>query len=141
MKRLGLVLIILLICSLSWGMGGKEQKPLKNLPLPDKLFQVTLIDQEDVSVELTQFSLEGHTMITGKLGDGKIHIPFEKIKTIQFKMEGKELWANLSLMDQGQTKILVENPGQAYGKMNYGNYQIHLKNVKKVQFHPQTRPK
>ena len=83
MKRsLRLVLVLALGLGLM-GMGGGDfnEKP-GVIPIPDREVTATVTDVEGALITLSQFSLNGQTVLNGRLGAGKVSIPFSQIKAL-----------------------------------------------------------
>ena len=90
MKRKLFVSLFIWICCLTLGMGSMGEQVSVKTPEPDKNFLATVVDQDDVSLELENVSFNGKTYLTGKMGKADLSIDFEKIRSILFvESDGK----------------------------------------------------
>lgn len=114
---------------------GKMDLPgnTEEIPLPDKEISVILTDIEGLSLSLTQFSLDGRTFLAGRLGAGKVAIPFHQIRVITFFQEGKTLGARVDLTDQTQMTIHLEKGMLSYGRLRAGTYQVPIEKISKIE--------
>ena len=103
------------------------------IPLPDKEITVILTDLEGLTLSLTQFSLDGRTFLSGRLGAGKVAIPFNQIRVITFFQEGKTLGARVDLADHTQMNMQLEKGILSYGRLRAGTYQIPIEKIKKIE--------
>jgi hypothetical protein len=134
MKRLLTAgLIIVLGLSLT-GMGKMEGngKP-EEIPVPDREVTAVIIDIEGVTLNLSQFSINGQTVLSGKLGAGKAAIPFPQIKTVTFVPEAKALRARVELADQNTVNLILDRGLTAYGRARFGTYQVQVDQLKKIE--------
>ncbi len=117
------------------GMGsmGGEKTP-ENIPVPERNFKVRLIDREDVSIELTQFSFDGSTHLTGRLGKGLLSIPFNEINKITILIKGNECKAIVHTKDGKTLEILIPKDKNFYGKSKWGSYLIRSIDIKEILF-------
>ncbi len=123
------------MCCLALGMGTMGDSSSIKTPEPDKNFIVTLVDQDDVSMELEKFSYAGQTYLTGKLGKADLSIDFEKIRSILFVMVENQATAIVSLKGQAQVELTVENDTPCFGTSSFGDVRIDVRNIKKVILH------
>jgi hypothetical protein len=131
MLRLGLVLLVALGLM---GMGGfdSNEKP-GEIPLPDKEVTATITDVEGTLITLSQFSLNGQTVLIGKLGAGKVAIPFSQIKVLTLWPDSKALQAKVELVDQSIQTLALDRGQTAFGRLKFGIYQIRIDQLKKVE--------
>ena len=132
-RRLGLGLILLLGLSLM-GMGKLDpnEKP-GTIPIPDREVTALIVDSEGMSLTLTQFSLNGQTVLSGTLGAGKAVVPFDQIKNIHLSPHPKSTEALLELVDLSTLKLTLERGQTAYGKAKFGTYQVSVDRLKKIE--------
>ena len=131
MLRLGLVLLVALGLM---GMGGFDfnEKP-GEIPIPDKEVIATITDVEGTQITLSQFSLNGQTVLNGKLGAGKVAIPFSQIKVLTLWPDGKALQAKVELVDQSFQTLSLDRGQTAFGRLKFGIYRIRIDQLKKVE--------
>ena len=131
MLRLGLVLFVALGLM---GMGGFDfnEKP-GVIPIPDKEVTATITDVEGTLLTLSQFSLNGQTVLNGKLGAGKVAIPFSQIKILTIWPDSKALQAKVELIDQSFQTLSLDRGQTAFGRLKFGIYQIRIDQLRKVE--------
>ena len=71
--------MIIMIAFFTIGMGTLGEKEPTKIPEPDDNFSAKVVDQCDISSEMTLFNLEGQTFISGKYGGATVSIPFDNI--------------------------------------------------------------
>jgi hypothetical protein len=130
---IGLVFILVAAFFLL-GMGniGQTEKS-GEIPVPDKEVAVVITDSEGLTQTLNQFSINGQTYLTGKLGAGRAVVPFDQIRMIHFSSESKGVAARVELTDHSQMNLFLEKGVTAYGKIKAGTYQILLDHLKKIE--------
>ncbi len=114
------------------GMGAFGEGPANKVPVPDKKYTTTFIDQMDVVTECSGVSIEGNTYLEGKKGEGVYTIPFDRIRNIVFRMKGGELRGIVKLTDGDDIDLVLKKEQKAYGRTQYGTFQIKLANLKKM---------
>jgi len=131
MLRLGLVLFVALGLM---GMGGFDfnEKP-GVIPIPDKEVTATITDVEGTLLTLSQFSLNGQTVLNGTLGAGKVAIPFSQIKVLTIWPDSKALQAKVELIDQSFQTLSLDRGQTAFGRLKFGIYQIRIDQLRKVE--------
>ena len=133
MKR-GLYILVFFSWLLLTGMGELTGEPENSIPTPDKNFDATFIDNQDVAVKCTQVSMDGEIFIWGKKGRGTVTISFEKIKAIEFIGGDKFVTAEVEFRDGNKEKIQVENDKEFFGNLEFGTFQIEARDLKKIVF-------
>ena len=141
--RLTALLGILIGLALLTGMGGAPTEAPTKIPQPSQNHRVALTDLSGVRVELSSFSLDGLTVVSGKLGKGLASVPFTRIKSLRLEKNGQQLLCRVMLKDGGKVS-LEASPGQeASGAADFGYYAIPLKEVTRIEFFgsvpPETR--
>jgi hypothetical protein len=131
--RIGLVLIMVAAFFLL-GMGkmGQSDKP-GEIPMPDQEVTAVIADKEGVTLNLTQFSINGKTYLQGRLGAGVVAIPFSRIRVMTPSAESKETSVRIDLTDGSHLNLVLEKGLTAYGKFKAGTYQILLDNLKRIE--------
>jgi len=135
MKRTLVGSLFILICCLTLGMGSMGDQVSVKAPEPDKNFLVTLIDQDDVSLELEKFSCDGMTYITGKMGKAVLSIDFEKIRSILSVDKSGQRKALVNLKDNKQVELVIEKDIPCFGTSSFADVRIMTHDIKKVVFH------
>jgi hypothetical protein len=134
MKRMLLAGLIAALGLSLMGMGklDLDAKP-EEIPSPDREVTAVVADSEGVNLTLYQFSINGHTAFSGKLGAGKAAVPFSQIKSITFAPEAKTLRARVELADAQTVNLILDRGLTAYGRAHFGTYQVPLDQVKKIE--------
>jgi hypothetical protein len=132
--RLGLLGLILSAFFLL-GMGNMMEPPEKQveIPHPDKEISVNILDSQGQALNLTQFSLNGQTYLTGKLGAGQVAIPLGQIRLVSLAPEGKEISAKLEMVDHSLMNLQMDKSITAYGKIKFGTYKVTLERLRKIE--------
>jgi hypothetical protein len=131
--HLAAALLLLLAAPLlmAMGMGGSEGPT--RIPEPEQNYRAHVIDMEGVSVDLTNFSIDGQVFVLGNLGDGSLAVPFDKVKSIDLVKKGEAMKAHLTLHKEKPVDLSMKATLNAYGKTEYGNFRIALGQVKSIQ--------
>ncbi len=116
-------------------LGGTA--PVDKIPAPDKNFTARVVDRQGIESTLSKVSYEGKVFLVGNRGSAMVTIPFEKISQLQFQsLEGSEALAKVSLRDQKSIEIKVAKRAKFYGKAEFGTFQIEMKDLRSINFHP-----
>lgn len=140
MKRAVSVVVLILIVPFMMGMGGVPgggNAPEK-VPVPDRLFAGSFVDQMDIVTQCTDISIEGKTFVEGKRGEGTYTVDFQNIRAIDFLSKGEVIRGRILLKDNSSTELALKGNSRAYGRTGYGTFQIQLKNLKKMTLSGQT---
>jgi hypothetical protein len=115
-------------------MGSFDQigKP-EEIPLPEREVTALLTDSDGLTLVLTQFSLNGQIYLAGRLGAGRVAVPFNQIRQITLTSEPKYLAARIDLTDNTSLNLQLEKDLKAYGRLKVGTYQIPMEKVKKIE--------
>jgi len=135
MKHKLLGSLFIWICCLTLGMGSMGEPVSVKTPEPDKNVRATVVDQDDMSLELEKFSFNGKTYITGKMGKAELSIDFEKIRSILFMKKDGRISAMLTLNDQQKIELLLEQDEPCFGTSSFADVRIAAGDIKKVVFH------
>jgi hypothetical protein len=134
MKRMLRLALVLSMGLGLMGMGGLDfnEKP-GEIPIPDREVMATITDVDGTLLTLSQFSLNGQTVLNGKLGAGKVAIPFSQIKVLTIWTEPKALLAKVELTDQSSLTLSLDRGQTAFGRLKFGIYQIRIDQLRKVE--------
>jgi hypothetical protein len=132
-SRLGIVVMVIAAFFLL-GMGKLEQteKP-GEIPLPEKEVSAMITDNEGLTLNLSQFSINGQINLTGKLGAGRVNIPLSQIRVISLTNGSKGLVAKVELTDHSQMNLLLEKGAMISGRIKVGTYQVSMDQLKKIE--------
>jgi hypothetical protein len=125
---------ILCFIPVLFGMGVMGDTPSNKIPVPDKKYTATFIDQMDVVTECSEVSIEGNTFVDGKRGEGTYAISFDRIRSVLFRMKERELRGIVQLKDGTEIELVLNKDRKAYGKTEFGTFQIKLASLKKMAF-------
>jgi len=130
------IMIFSLIFIMGMGdLGGTAA--VNQIPSPEKNFSAQVVDREGIETSLSQFSQDGKIFVTGKRGSATVAVPFDKISWIQFQdPEKRDIPARLLLKDQSTVEMRLEKRSKFYGQAQFGTFQIEIKDVNSIRFHP-----
>ena len=134
MKSRFCLAIIIVAAFFLMGMGKMDPSEKSGeIPVPDKEVAAVITDSEGLTLNLTQFSINGKTYLQGRLGAGRVAVPFSQIRVMTLASEPKGLAVKVELTDRSQLNLLLEKGLTAYGKIKAGTYQILLDQLKKIE--------
>ena len=139
LNRVLRALAIIMLSFSCMGMGALNDEETVKIPEPDYNFSVTLVDQLDVSSDIVFFSLDGQTYISGKRGGATVSIPFANIRSIDFRLEGEDLFAILNLKEKSEFELNINKDQLFYGQLPFGTFSIKTEDTKKVIFKNPTK--
>ncbi len=125
--------LVLLLWPLLVGMGGR---PGPEVPVPDREFTATVIDDQDISTPLAQVSWEGETFFKAERGKGIVTVSFEKVRKIVRIGEGSnaEVDFKIVLKDGQMVAVTFDGDVRLFGNTTYGTYRIYARNIREVVF-------
>ncbi len=124
--------VIIMVGFLALGMGILGGEEPTNIPEPADNFSATVIDQVDVSSDITLFSFEGQTSLSGRHGGAVVSIFFDKIQEIDFYKKGDDLFAMVIMGKGTQIELKMDKGRTFYGQLPYGLFSIKTADVKKI---------
>lgn len=134
MKRWLTIAATLLLATLLCGMGSLGGGPEGAVPKTEENIKVRLTDRQGVATELTSFSLEGKTVLEGKVGSGLMTVFFRNIDRAEFgNKEGEELPVKLFLKSGETLELSVRKRRIFYGSTGYGALQIRARDISKIE--------
>lgn len=136
MRPTRLLLLLLPLALLLTGMGSLNGGPVGTVPKADEEIKARLTDQEGVVTALSQFSLDGQTIIEGTRGSAKIAIPLRNIATITLAPAAKkdEVNARIILRDGQEVPLLLRKRLIFNGSTGYGAFVINAGDVRQIDF-------
>ncbi|MFA4916470.1 MAG: hypothetical protein WC560_07350 [Syntrophales bacterium] len=133
MKRLFPLFFLLPILPFLLGMGSLTGGDSSGkIPVPEKNFTATFVDQMDVMTECSSVSIEGETFVEGKIGDGTFTISFDNINYVLFLFKDGSLKGIVKLHDGKTVELVLNKNHKAYGRTKYGAFHIKLPDLKKI---------
>jgi hypothetical protein len=131
-KSIVSTIVIIMVAFFTIGMGTLGEKEPTKIPEPKDNFSATIIDQSDVSSEITLFSLEGQTFISGKYGGATVSIPFDNIQGIDLYAKGSDIFAMVIMREGPPVELRMNKNRIFYGQLSYGLFSIKIGDVKKI---------
>jgi len=130
MKKL-ISMIILATIPFLTGMGSMQgaSSPEK-IPVPIKQYHAIFVDQMNVSTECREVSVEGAIYLEGKRGEGNYTISFDNIEQVSFRVNADRLTGMVKLREGGTIDLVLKKTHKAYGRTQYGTFQIKLIDLK-----------
>lgn len=125
-------LAILALLPLLTAMSAFQNQNPEKIPIPEKKYLTTFIDQTDIMTDCRNVSIDGETFLEGKRGNGTITISFEIINEVSFMLEGEKLNGVVKLRDGNNVQLALNKNQRAYGHTKYGSFQIKLADLKKM---------
>lgn len=134
---LALVIAAPVAASAMGALGGDVPS---SIPSPARNFVFTVTDEEGLETRLEQFSIEGLLYLSGRHGKATVAIPFERISRVQLQAREGELHAMVATKDGKDLELVVDGRRRCYGRMQYANFQIELRNLEKMVNHGPSAP-
>ncbi|MDO9558852.1 MAG: hypothetical protein Q7I89_04105 [Syntrophales bacterium] len=136
MKRNFTYLLMILCLPLLLGMGSQGGMPADKIPVPEKKFKATFVDQMDVATECTDVSIEGSTVLQGRIGEGTYTVTFENIQEVVFRRHAEKLYGQVKMLDGSSIELIIGKDKKAYGRTKFGTFQIRINDLKKMIIEP-----
>lgn len=94
-------------------------------------FRAELTDTGERSLSIASATIDGKTTIRGKLGKGRIEVPFDTIERVDFDKSRATIQVRGSAQ---RLTIDVNSYSQLSGRTAFGNYQIAIRDIKHLRF-------
>jgi hypothetical protein len=131
-------LLLVIVALLSLGMGPwAEDAPDSKIPEPAVSFRAVVWDLDLNTFEVTKVSFNGHVYLTGKVGQAKVSIPFEKIDKVWFETKdgrGIDVVAVVTLIGGEQQTLTVDGTTPCYGLADYGHVSLETRHIRDAVF-------
>lgn len=141
MRRVVFIGLSLLSYAFLVGMGNLGDPLSVEVPEPAADYAVTVVDQSDHSARLEKFSIGGKTLISGKLGNADVSVPFDKVRSIALLLKDETLTAEVHLKDDNVLLVDVRPGTVCYGKFRYGDFRIAVDDIRLITIHGRVTPK
>lgn len=141
MKRHAGFLLLILSFPLLLGMGSRGGPADDKIPVPEKKFTATFIDQMDVTTQCTDVSIGGSTSLQGNIGEGIYTVSFENIREVVFRQHAERLYGQVKMPDGNSIELVIGKDKKAYGRTKFGTFQIRLNDLKKMIIVPALQKK
>lgn len=125
------------------GMGGLgERDVVTKIPKPDRFFNVEVVDAEDVSFSLREFSMEGLTLLPVTSGKAQISLDFAEIEEARLYLQGEQVLARVSFKNGSGHDFFLSPDRSFFGLADWGKVNIKAKDIRRITFkehvkHPQ----
>ena len=114
--------------------GFGSDNPPARIPVPAKVFSAVVEDRGGTQLAVTRISYSGEVFLYGTFGAAQVTVPFDSIRDAVFEDgggEGKRIAVITSTT--GQTmRITVKDDVLCYGKTEFGNYQIEVRDLRRI---------
>ncbi|WP_462327208.1 hypothetical protein [Desulfobaculum sp.] len=134
-RRMAIVSVLALVSLVCLGMGSMGQSvKVTKVPEPDRLFTAEVVDAEDTSYTVRDFSVEGLTLVPVTLGKAEVSIDFAAIRSVEFQYDEPTLAAVVTYRDGSTRKVRVEPGVNFYGRTKWGMLRLAARDVRRVTF-------
>lgn len=135
LRRLAVLFALATLSLALMGMGGfGDTDIVKKIPTPDRPFTVTIVDDTDTTFSVSDFSVEGLTLVPVHLGKANVAIDFAKVKSVTLMERGTELHAAVTLTDGNVQNVTMSPKTMFYGRTSWGLMQLKAGDIKKIMF-------
>ncbi len=127
--------VLLVAAWLSLGMGGfGDSEAVTKIPKPERSFLVELVDADDVSFALRDFSMNGLTMLPVMAGKADISLDFAEIMEARMYLQDDRVLAKVLFRNQTTQEFMID-PGLAfYGLTDWGKLKIKAEDIRRITF-------
>lgn len=115
------------------GVGGSDAPT--RIPVPAEDFSAVVEDRSGTVVEVRRATFDGEVFLFGTLGEGKVSVPFERIREVRFEPSTDEghLVAFAVLEEGAPVRLIVEDDVPCYGETSFGLYRIEVEHIRRIQ--------
>lgn len=126
---------LVLVALLCLGMGGLgEREVVTKIPKPDRFFTVELVDAEDVSFRLREFSMEGLTLLPVEAGKALVSLDFAEIREALFLRQGDKIKAVVEFQNNSSMEFFLEPDLSFFGLTDWGKVNVTAEDVRRITF-------
>jgi len=125
-----------LLCLPLVGMGPwGEDSPDTRIPEPAINYRLQVRDTELNVFDVSRASIDGEVYVTGKMGEAKISVPFDKIESVWFERAEPGLVAAIVTLKGGEQMKALTMDGRTpcFGEAAYGHVRIELQHIRDVK--------
>lgn len=118
--------------ALATGFGGDS--PPARIPVPAKVYTATVEDRGGTQLTVSRVSYNGEIFLYGNFGAAQVTVPFDSIREAVFEDGGGDgKRTAVVTANDGQTlKIVVDDDILCYGRTEFGNYQIEVRDLRRI---------
>ncbi|MDY6905623.1 MAG: hypothetical protein SWH61_13175 [Thermodesulfobacteriota bacterium] len=140
-KRLGrgvLGMLGVLAAVLSLGMGNVDGDGVVEIPQAVRNFTVTLTDASGLTLRLTNFTCEGKTFFSGKLGRADASVDFADIQTVTIgNHKDGQVLAVIALKNGDSVTLVMDTKLACYGSSAIADIRISIADIRRIENHGQ----
>ncbi len=133
-----------LLVLVSWfclGMGGLgDEEVVTKIPKPERSFLVKLVDAENVSFELRDFSMDGLTLIPVTAGKAQISLDFAEITEARMYLQDDQVMARVTFRNDLTSDFFVDPELVFFGLTEWGKMKIKAGDVRLITFLGRAEP-
>ncbi|HDQ39877.1 MAG TPA: hypothetical protein ENN39_02450 [Desulfonatronum sp.] len=120
------------------GMGGLgEREVVTKIPRPDRFFNVEVVDVEDVSFSLREFSMDGLTLLPVTAGKAQISLDFAEITEARFYLQGDRVQATVTFKNGSSRDFFMEPDLSFFGLTDWGKVNLEAGDIRRITFKEQ----
>lgn len=132
---MGRAIGLLIVAWISLGMGGfGDTDTVTKIPIPERSFLVELVDAEDVSFVLRNFSMDGLTMFPVTAGRANISLDFAEIEEAWMYLRDDQVVAQVTFRNRSSGEFIVDPRLPFYGLTDWGKMKIKSGNIRYIRF-------
>ena len=128
------LLIGLIAAIVGLGMGNVGGDGVIEIPQAVRNFSVTLTDASGLTIDLSNFTCEGKTFFSGKLGRADASVDFADIQTVTISTRNEENVKAVLALKSGETVSLIMDKQLAcYGSSEIADIRIILADIRQIE--------
>jgi hypothetical protein len=140
--RIGLIVLVAVLGWMCLGMGNFGEKDVvTKIPRPDRSFRVELVDADDVSFAVRDFSMDGLTLIPVEAGKAKISLDFAEIEEARMNLRDDHVLADIRFRNGSSSEFHIKPDIPFYGLTDWGKLKIEAGDVRRITFKHQAGQK
>jgi hypothetical protein len=124
-----------LLCLGMAGLG--EREVITKIPKPDRFFNVEVVDAEDVSFLLREFSMDGLTLLPVTVGKARISVDFAKISHARLYLQGEHVLASVQFKDGTSRDFQLDPELSFFGLTDWGKLNLKARDIRRITFKEQ----
>lgn len=138
MRQFMVFAAVFCLALISMGMGSSgESVVVETIPKPDRPFTVEVLDAEDMTFTVSEFSVDGLTVVPVTIGRASVSIDFVNVKAVRFMQTPDSLMARISFRDGSTKDASVDPEVLFYGRTKWGLMRLAAQDVRLVTFIPE----
>jgi hypothetical protein len=122
------------LLGLALGCGGVRRD--RHAEGEDRSFHAVLVDADGTRTDVERLTAGAATSLEGDLGRGRLRVPFDNIRTIQFEPAdgtSDRMTAVVTLREGEPVTIAVRSATTFYGEAPGGAYQIRAQDLRTIE--------